>query len=134
MQCWHADVYSFLPNQPPKTQNFAQTQNTTICNDPFNPNSKKTHPIPKKKKNKKTTKHKHKHKVKRPEIKTHSKITSMVDPCGIKKKKIINYLLIWSPNKFKTTSLLPWLHSIGHPMIIQLNGSKDTKTLFKIRV
>ena len=44
-----------------------------------------------------------------------------------KEKKIINYLLIWSPNKFKTTSLLPWLHSIGHPMIIQLNGSKDTE-------
>ena len=64
--------------------------------------------------------------------KTHSRITSMVDPCGIKKKT--HFFLSWSPNKFKTTSLLIWLHSIGHPMIIQLNGSKDSKTLFKIRV
>ena len=68
--------------------------------------------------------------------KTNSKITSMVDPCGIKrgKKKKKHFLLIWSPDKFKTASLLIWLHSIGHPMIIQLNGSKDTETLFKICV
>ena len=67
--------------------------------------------------------------------KTNSKITSMVDPCGIKRgKKKKHFLLIWSPDKFKTASLLIWLHLIGHPMIIQLNGSKDTETLFKICV
>ena len=102
-------MYSFLPNQPPKTQNFAQTQNTTICNDPFNPNSKKLIPFPKKekkkeKKNKKNKKQTNKQKTnKQTQTQTQSEMTRNQNPfqnyfhgrsLWHKEKKIINYLLI----------------------------------------